>query len=429
MSWGSGSGTRQIDSFATRTYSKTHSTQTVSLTISWDASFGSYYNYSFHKLGSGSHTWTLTVPKLASYTVSYNANGGSGAPSSQTKWYGETLTLSSTKPTRTGYTFQGWGTSASDTSVNYAAGASYTSNAAITLYAIWKAKTYTVSYNANGGTDAPASQTKTHGVAMTITTSEPVREGYSFLGWSTSSTATTATWSAGGSYTTNASDTLYAVWVQNTFIVSYNANGGTGAPASQTKNGGVTLVLSKTKPTRTGYTFAGWGTSSTATTVSYAAGANYTTDASIKLYAIWTAHVCTITYNLNGGSGSISDQTHTCGTATTLTTTKPTKDDYSFLGWSTSSSATKAAYLAGRSYTNTNHADGDIITLYAVWVKVRNIFVKVPDGSSLSAIHVRIPDGSSIKNIYYRVDDTYLITSDGLTLVDSNGNYLIAKDG
>lgn len=88
--------------------------------------------------GSTSCSVNVWVPAITSYAVKYNANGGSGAPSAQTKWHGETLTLSSTKPTRDCYTFQGWGTTSTDTSVNYAAGANYTANKAITLYAIWK---------------------------------------------------------------------------------------------------------------------------------------------------------------------------------------------------------------------------------------------------------------------------------------------------
>lgn len=155
---------------------------------------------------------SLTIDPLASYTVSYNANNGSGAPSAQTKWYGTTLKLSSTKPTRTGYSFQGWGTSASDTSVDYAAGANYTANAKITLYAIWKANTYTVKYDANGGSGVPSSQTKTYGVTLTLSSTVPTRQYYNFLGWATSATATSATYKAGGSYTTNAGTTLYAVW-------------------------------------------------------------------------------------------------------------------------------------------------------------------------------------------------------------------------
>lgn len=154
---------------------------------------------------------TVKIPKLASYTVSYNANGGSGAPAAQTKWYGKSLTLSTTKPTRTGYSFQGWATSASG-SVAYASGASYTGNAALTLYAVWKANTYAVKYNANGGTGAPGNQTKTYGVALTLSSTKPTRVNYNFLGWATSASAKTAEYSAGGKYTANRATTLYAVW-------------------------------------------------------------------------------------------------------------------------------------------------------------------------------------------------------------------------
>lgn len=154
---------------------------------------------------------TFTVPKLATYTISYNANGGSGAPGAQTKYYGKNITLSSAKPTRSGYTFQGWATS-SGGGVAYASGASYTSNSNATLYAVWKAITYTVSYNANGGSGAPGAQTKTHGVNLTLSGTKPTRTNYTFKGWATSSSATTAAYSAGGTYTTNSNVTLYAVW-------------------------------------------------------------------------------------------------------------------------------------------------------------------------------------------------------------------------
>lgn len=71
-------------------------------------------------------------------TVKYDANGGTGAPSSQTKTYGQTLKLSTTKPTKKDYNFLGWGTSTESTTIEYEAGANYTNNAAITLYAVWE---------------------------------------------------------------------------------------------------------------------------------------------------------------------------------------------------------------------------------------------------------------------------------------------------
>lgn len=161
---------------------------------------------------SKSVSFNVTVPAWTSYTIKYSANGGSGAPSSQTKWKDQTLKLSTTKPTRTGYSFLGWSTSSTATSATYAAGANYTANAAATLYAVWKANTYTVSYNANGGSGAPSSQTKTYGVALTLSSTKPTRTNYTFKGWGTSASATTVTYAAGGSYTKNAAITLYAVW-------------------------------------------------------------------------------------------------------------------------------------------------------------------------------------------------------------------------
>ena len=100
------------------------------------------------RCGSGTYSHAeiaLEIPARDSYTVSFNANGGTGAPSAQTKWYNETLTLSSTRPTRAGYDFLGWGASSSATTVSYNAGASYTANSGTTLYALWKPTSSTIS--------------------------------------------------------------------------------------------------------------------------------------------------------------------------------------------------------------------------------------------------------------------------------------------
>lgn len=72
--------------------------------------------------------------------------------------------------------------------------------------------TYTVSYDANGGSGAPAAQTKTQDVALTLSGTRPTRDGYTFLGWATSKTASSAQYQPGGTYTANAAATLYAVW-------------------------------------------------------------------------------------------------------------------------------------------------------------------------------------------------------------------------
>lgn len=158
-------------------------------------------------------TFNVTVPAWTSYTVSYNANGGTGAPSKQTKWKDQNLTLSSTKPTRTGYTFLGWATSASGAAVySEKLGMTYKGDAAVTLYAVWQAMTYTVSYDANGGTGAPSSQTKTYGTPLAISSTKPTKANYAFKGWGLTASATTVAYASGASYTANAAVTLYAIW-------------------------------------------------------------------------------------------------------------------------------------------------------------------------------------------------------------------------
>ena len=160
-------------------------------------------------------TFNVTVPAWTSYTVQYNANGGTGAPGKQTKWKDQTLTISSTKPTRTGYSFQGWALTKTDADAGdwyYQPGGSCGKNENLTLYAVWKANTYAVNYNANGGTGAPGKQTKTYGVTLKLSSTKPTKTNYNFLGWGTSSTATKAEYDPGDSYTANSAITLYAVW-------------------------------------------------------------------------------------------------------------------------------------------------------------------------------------------------------------------------
>ena len=172
---------------------------------------------------------------LESHTVSYNANGGSGAPGNQTKWYGSILTLSGTRPTRTGYTFQGWATSAGG-GVAYQPGQAYGVDADVTLYAVWKANTWTVTYNANGGLGGPSNQTKTYGQTLKLSIAQPTKVDYNFLGWATSKANAdkgTVTYHPGDNYTANAAITLYAVWelayvrprINNLSIVRCNSAG------------------------------------------------------------------------------------------------------------------------------------------------------------------------------------------------------------
>lgn len=201
-----GGKTSQNVASGTVTITKDTSTKSIPLWFSFVMNFTWSGTYGGTKTASGS----ISIAAKTSYKISYNANGGSGAPSQQTKWHGTNIKLSSTKPSRTGYTFKGWATTASG-SVAYASGATYSANAAVTLYAVWQAITYKITYNANGGSGAPGQQTKTHGKTLALSTTKPTRTNYNFKGWATSAKGSVA-YAAGANYTANAAITLYAVW-------------------------------------------------------------------------------------------------------------------------------------------------------------------------------------------------------------------------
>lgn len=218
MTASSGGSSVSLNTFGTKSSSGS-GTFTGTYSISGNASASktvtvTFKNYNTDNGDSATKTvsFTVTVPAWTSYAITFNANGGSGAPGSQTKWKDQALTLSSTKPTRTGYSFLGWSTSSSATTATYSAGGSYTANSAATLYAVWKANTYAVTFNANGGTGAPSSQTKTYGKTLTLSSTKPTRTNYTFKGWGVAASSTTVSYAAGASYTNNAAITLYAVW-------------------------------------------------------------------------------------------------------------------------------------------------------------------------------------------------------------------------
>lgn len=388
MSASSGGVTKVISTFGTKRSSGSSSfTGTYSISGNNSASKTvtvTFKNYEEDWQGNVTESATktvnfsVTVPAWTSYTVKYNANGGSGAPSSQTKWKDQTLKLSTTKPTRTGYTFQGWSTSASG-NVSYAVGADYTENASVTLYAIWKAITYTVKYNANGGTGAPSSQTKTYGNTLVLSSAKPTRTSvedngtittYTFKGWATSATSTSVAYTSGASYTANAAITLYAVWSksvsENLYDVSYNTNGGSSVIA-QIKTKGETLKLRNTIPVKSGYTFTGWGLTANTTEVSYYAGENYTSDEDIVLYAIWTPWSHTVTFDANGGTGDIpEDFVVTTGDIVTIPECTLTKKRNIFKYWCTQPSGYGGTrYYVGDGYEELKN--GGTITLYAIW--------------------------------------------------------------
>lgn len=179
--------------------------------ITFDVSFQFNLKWTGQYKGTLSASGTITVPAKPSYTITYNANGGLNAPGKQTKVHDENLVLSSGKPTRSGYIFEGWATT-SDGKVTYHPGGTYSSNENITLYAIWKQNTFTIAYDANGGIGAPDDQIKTYGTDLELSKVQPTKKDYKFNGWGTSAFDTTAKYQPGGMYTANANIVLYAIW-------------------------------------------------------------------------------------------------------------------------------------------------------------------------------------------------------------------------
>lgn len=225
---------------------------------------------------------TTSFPSTETLTSSYNSSGG---------YYQAYYTLPSASAT--GYTFDGWSES-NDNTADAPAGTYQLFTASGTsayknLYACWTAQTYTISYNANGGSGAPGPQTKTHGVTLTLSSTKPTRDGYEFLGWATSSTATSATYSAGGSYTTNAAATLYAVWkVLSYDITFFNSKDGINLqePVVESLEYGSQVDLTSTRNfIRPGYKFLGWGEAEDSTNIL----SEYTVTASNlqSLYSLW----------------------------------------------------------------------------------------------------------------------------------------------
>ena len=247
----------------------------------------------------------IVLDFVTTYPVTYNANGGTGEPRAQAKDKGDkTFEISSVRPTRDKYTFLGWATSPDATEAQYQPGDSYTQDASLTLYAVWERKPiYGLYVNArlDGGevldsckdfgmfdvyiNDSLSSEASIvyYNTGLPKGTTYEIRNikaksGYRYNGQNISGTIASA-------------DVNIILDFVTIYQISYNANGGTGAPSMQEKVKGTPLTLRSDVPTREGYTFLGWATSSTATTAQYQPGDSYTQDASLTLYAVWKLDV------------------------------------------------------------------------------------------------------------------------------------------
>jgi len=276
---------------------------------------------------------------IITYPISYNANGGGGAPSGQTKTYGTALTLTSATPsTAKQYTmtfdsnggsavsaitrkctFNKWNTASDGSGTSYSPGGSYTANASATLYAQW-----------------------TNPAAGTLPT--PTYTNAKFLGWFTAKSGGTQVTST---TTLTGNITLYARWE---YSVIYNPNHGdsgdaydeeglciVSVPATQTKQYGTTLYLSSLAADWPGKTFTGWNTKADGSGTGYSPGSAYTINAPVILYAQWGIPKYIVQFSTNGGKwpdGTTANKSYTVQRGNSVTPpASPTREGKSFQGW------------------------------------------------------------------------------------------------
>lgn len=346
--------------------------------------------------------------------ITYNLNSGSLGTYLTSATFDSWFTISN--PTRTGYTFSGWvitgmdtithyyGTSTSSYKTTTATSISYdkstwfknliTTGGPVKFEAKWSANTYYVAYNANGGSGSMSTSTHTYDTAKALTANGFTKTGYSFEGWSTSSSGSVVYVNKASvinlTSTPGATFTLYAKWTVNSYTVSINPNGGTYNSSTSTSTRTCTFDTGFTvsNPTRTGYTFSGWiitgmddecdhyyGTSASSYKTTTAISITYdkstwfknlrSSSGTVTFKAGWSPNTYYVAFNANSGSGSMSNQTFKYGTAQTLTANAFSRAGYKFVGWSRSSTATTITYSDKQSVSNLTTSG--TVTLYAVW--------------------------------------------------------------
>ncbi|MDB4273901.1 InlB B-repeat-containing protein, partial [Algibacter sp.] len=209
----------------------------------------------------------------------------------------------------------------------------------------------------------------------------------------------------------------------NSNTVVFNANGGSGTMAVQSIDANTSTNLTTNTFTRTGYTFAGWNQASNGSGTSYSDEESYTMSAApnVTLYAQWIAINYTVTFDANGGTGTMSGQSIAYEAAANLTSNSLTRAGYSFTGWNTAADGSVSAYADGANYTMTAAAD---VTLYAQWVQVPTISA----GGSLTFCegeNVVLTSSSATGNQWYKggalianaIYETYTATETGVYTV------------
>ena len=300
------------------------------------------------------------------YTVQFNANGGTGTMGSQSFTYdAEPTALSANIFERVGYNFNSWNTAKDGTGEPYDDKAEVqnltaAANGVVTLYAQWTAKklinyrtlcTYEITYEETYGVDHDNSDTYTVAdLPLEFEAPTSTREGYTFAGWNPAIL----------SAETRGDLTVTALWQVNSHTLTWNVNGGDELTGEYT-TGSVeygTTIIPPANPTRTGYTFAGWG----------AEVAQTMPDHDLVYTAQWTVNTYSITLNQQGGTGG-SESIEVTYDAELPAITIPTREGYTFGGYFTSENGEGTQYYnqEGTAYYNKKCDIASATTLYAKW--------------------------------------------------------------
>ena len=303
------------------------------------------------------------------YVVTYSLNGGTLSPNTANYNLGTPLTLP--LPTKTGYTFGGWYGEVGLTTLVGNDGASYSPSAATTLYAKWTGNTYSITYFGNGSDTGTVTSAATfifgnsYSIALKGTMA---KSGYTFAGWTPAANGTGTLYANGtdsiasstATYSAAANLNLYAKWTPQVYVITYNANNASGSPSRATDSftfGTTAISLpDKTGMTYAGYTFGGWSESANGAAVVNP----YSPTQTRTLYALWTGVQYSVSYNVNGGTGSVADATYTTGTTGITLNNGSTlsRTGYTFGGWKN---------LAGTTVSGSAYVATDNVTLYAIW--------------------------------------------------------------
>ena len=312
---------------------------------------------------------------IESYRINYDANGGSVSPDSDTVNYNESITLPT--PTRTGYAFTGWKYGSSTiTDMSYTVPDFGASGTEVTFEAQWSKESYTIEYDANGGSVSVASVDVEYGQTITLPT--PTRTGYTFNGWRYGSTNYTGSYTVPDFGNNGATVTFTAQWTIESYRINYDAGEGSVSPTYDDVSYGNRITLPT--PTRTGYTFNGWRYGSTNYSGSYTVPDFGNNGATVTFTAQWSLESYTINYDANGGS--VSPTTDTVNYNERITLPTPTRAGYTFTGWEYGGSTYTGSYTVPDFGNN-----GASVTFTAQWTanKYTIIFDEV-GGSEVSDI-------------------------------------------